>query len=356
MIDKISITNFKCFENIDLRLHDLNVFAGLNSAGKSTAIQSLLLFKQSQEQDPLVRNVVLNGHYVSLGVGKDILNEYTSEEQLKICFEDFSGVTSVLIDYEEDRDILSATLENNKIINSLNTKFEYIGAGRLSPQTIYEKSSVYVDTKTQLGINGEYTAHYISLHENDQVGITGRPLLASIQYWLGIISPGIRLNIHSIDNTDFDQIGYRYSDLRTAVTSNEYRPTNVGFGISYVLPVVTAIIKAQPGSILILENPEAHLHPQGQRKIGELIARCAAGGVQVLLETHSDHVLNGIRIAVKKKIIEAEQTRLFFFERTLRDNKIEHFAINPNILSNGKLDFWPDGFFDEWDKALDEIL
>ena len=83
------------------------------------------------------------------------------------------------------------------------------------------------------------------------------------------------------------------------VASSEYRPTNVGFGITYALPIVVSALSARPGSLLIVENPEAHLHPRGQVKMGELLCQASEAGIQVLIETHSDHVLNGIRLAVR---------------------------------------------------------
>lgn len=356
MIDKIAVNNFKCFEDLELSLSNLNVLSGLNSMGKSTAIQALLLLKQSQEQDAALHHLVLNGDYISLGVGKDILYENSDNEQLQFRFEDQSGRTIATVDYAQDQDILSVTIEGERIIVSLNSEFEYISAGRLSPQTIYEKSSLYVDNKSQLGVNGQYTAHYLAQHQDDIVGISGYTLKDTIQQWLNIISPNVRLNISSIPNADLAQIAYYYSGFPNAIKSSEYRPTNVGFGISYVLPVIIALLKAKPGSILVIENPEAHLHPRGQRKIGELIAQCAAYGVQIFLETHSDHVLNGIRIFVKQGKLDAGLTRLFFFDRILDGNKIKHTVVSPRILPNGKLDIWPEGFFDEWEKALDEIV
>lgn len=83
------------------------------------------------------------------------------------------------------------------------------------------------------------------------------------------------------------------------IGADYFTAQNVGFGISYVLPIVLALVKAKKGELIILENPEAHLHPRGQRKMGELIARAAQGGVQVIVETHSDHILNGIRFVCK---------------------------------------------------------
>ena len=106
----------------------------------------------------------------------------------------------------------------------------------------------------------------------------------------------------------------------------------------------------------MLENPEAHLHPRGQRKMGELIALCASKGVQIFLETHSDHILNGIRIAVKQKALKGDQVGLFYFSKNQEYDKTVHCVETPKINDNGRLDYWPDGFFDEWEKALDEII
>lgn len=100
---------------------------------------------------------------------------------------------------------------------------------------------------------------------------------------------------------------------------------------------------------MIIENPEAHLHPRGQRKIGELISRAAAGGVQVIVETHSDHLLNGIRLSVKEKKINRNITRLNYFYREEKEDKTfgkyyEYKKTSPQILDNGNLSNWPDGF------------
>jgi predicted ATPase len=133
------------------------------------------------------------------------------------------------------------------------------------------------------------------------------------------------------------------------------KPTNVGFGLTYVLPVVTAVLFASPGDLLIIENPESHLHPQGQARLGKLFAQSAEQGVQLFIETHSDHVLNGVRVATKQQLISPEKVGIFFFERYLAD---EHRTeiIQPIIDENGRINKWPPGFFDEWDNQLDELL
>ena len=134
------------------------------------------------------------------------------------------------------------------------------------------------------------------------------------------------------------------------------KPKNVGFGLTYALPVVTAILKSKPNDLLIIENPESHLHPAGQAMVGKLCCLAASGGVQIIIESHSDHFLNGIRVGVKEKLLSHEKVRLFFLERPFDQNTHSSIVQNPSIDEQGRLDYWPEGFFDEWDKQLDNLL
>jgi predicted ATPase len=97
--------------------------------------------------------------------------------------------------------------------------------------------------------------------------------------------------------------------------------------------------------MLLVENPEAHLHPAGQSKLGRFLARVAGSGVQVVMETHSDHVLNGARLAVAN-------------DRTLRarDMLVHYFGESQtsviSVNEKGELDHWPMGFFDQIENDL----
>ncbi|MCQ4437669.1 AAA family ATPase, partial [Clostridioides difficile] len=74
---------------------------------------------------------------------------------------------------------------------------------------------------------------------------------------------------------------------------------NVGFGITYVLSIITLVLSAEPGDILIIENPEAHVHPRGQIELGKFLALASKSGIQIIVETHSDHIFNGMRLFIK---------------------------------------------------------
>ena len=103
----------------------------------------------------------------------------------------------------------------------------------------------------------------------------------------------------------------------------------------------------------LIENPETHIHPHGQSRLAMLMAKAAQAGVQIFVESHSDHILNGIRVAAKRQWIEAEKVKINYFSRS--DKEIT--TILPlKLYQNGRIDKWPKGFFDEWDNMLDELI
>ena len=89
------------------------------------------------------------------------------------------------------------------------------------------------------------------------------------------------------------------------------------------------------------------MHPAGQALMGQFLADVARAGIQVVVETHSDHVLNGVRRAVKTGCIESEQVAIHFF----RAGSDEHpQVLSPTLDDTGNIDDWPEGFFDQFDK------
>jgi predicted ATPase len=142
--------------------------------------------------------------------------------------------------------------------------------------------------------------------------------------------------------------------IRTNAVYEFHRPHNVGFGITYVLPVIIALLMARPGDIVMLENPEAHLHPRAQARVARLCAKAAAAGVQVIVESHSDHVLNGVRVAAHDGEVPSNDISILFFDAPFTT---PNASVQPiRVDSAGRLDRWPDGFFDEGDRLLDRLL
>jgi predicted ATPase len=166
-------------------------------------------------------------------------------------------------------------------------------------------------------------------------------------------SPDVWLSVENISLTNLVQLRYSYRTKGIGGGSGQFRATNVGFGLSYSLPIVVACLSAKSGELLLIENPEAHLHPEAQLTIGDLLARTAASGVQVIMETHSDHVLNGIRLSIKRQVLEASSARFHFFRRN-EEGAAE--VQTPIVGSDGMLSDWPAGFFTQWDNTLIDLL
>lgn len=365
MIKELKIKNFKCFESLKLDLKPLNVLMGLNGMGKSTVIQSLLLLRQSYQENGL-SDLKLNGSYVTLGNGKDVLSERSENEKIEFYVKEAEGHLWVCSDYISDSDLLpNSSLENafSKGMSSalLNDRFLYLSAYRIEPRVLYHIADEKELQRRDFGNNGELAIHYLNVYgskniENDCViynSLEDRSLNEQVKSWLSLIAPGILPQVSV--NQGLRNAELRYAFREGSERTNAYKSVNVGFGITYVLPVIIALLTSKPGDLLLLENPEAHIHPAGQRWLGELIALACAGGVQIMVETHSDHIMNGIRLAVKKKKIYPDKAGIFFFYKDEEDG-YKHKVILPSIDQDGRIDVWPEGFLDEWDNALLDLM
>lgn len=141
---------------------------------------------------------------------------------------------------------------------------------------------------------------------------------------------------------------------RRGATAKALPPANTGFGISYALPVVVSGLLAAKGSMLIVENPEAHLHPGAQTAIGIFLAAVASAGVQVLVETHSENVLNGVRLAALRGIIPHDDASFLFL--SLAEGPGQPILHPITMNKAAELTSWPPGFFDQQGADLTEIM
>jgi predicted ATPase len=362
MIQKLLLKNFKRFPRQVVDLNSLTLFCGLNSTGKSTSIQALLLLRQSYQEGLLDKvGLQLNGELTKIGRAKDALYSDALEEKIEFELTTASGhTTNWSFEYAKEADIMEL-IPSSKSLDiyqeSLFTNsFQYLQAERLGPRRFLEISDFQVGQHRQIGTQGEYTAHYLFLFREDNIASSALShpsqislkLMSQVEAWLSEVTPGTRLNISSSQEMDLVNLQFKFSG-----DGAQYRSTNVGFGLTYTLPIIVAILSAKPGALLLLENPEAHLHPKGQAQMGELIARAASIGIQIIVETHSDHLLNGIRLAVHGGRLKPENVTLNFFQQQSANGS---FIVSPKIDRNGRIDQWPEGFFDEWDKSLDILL
>ncbi|QLE55521.1 DUF3696 domain-containing protein [Nostoc sp. TCL26-01] len=381
MIDSLTITNFKPFQNQSLRFRPLTLLSGLNSTGKSSVLQALLLLRQSYQKGSLLKKgLVLNGDLINIGTAKDAIFEGASKQD-ELVFEIHwkNGTKSIWKFKNQEEDIganflhLTSEFVDDKVyeFSSLfNQNFHYIEAERIGPRAFNKMSYDKVQLLGTLGARCEYTLNFLAVNEkkpianqklsHPEVKISqpqyddpkekSLALIDQVEAWMGEISPGTRIRIKSNPDMDLINLQCAYGD------SNPYRATNVGFGITYTLPIIVAVLASEPDTLILVENPEAHLHPRGQTKMGELLALAASCGVQVVIETHSDHVLNGIRLAVHDGKLKPEDVQLHYCQREEKQGQVYTKVVSPRIDRDGRIDRCPDGFFDEWEKILDALL
>ena len=252
----LRLVNFKAFTDRTFDLKPLTLLSGLNSTGKSCLLQSILLLHQSYQQKLLpATGLALNGDLVSIGTGRDALNEWADEDIIAFEIIGDDGKSGIWrFQSEKDADVLPL----------------------LSPsvaETVFPSEFYYLSSCTQL--------------------------------------------------------------------------TPLDYGILH---------RAKHGSLILLEHPEHRLHPSLASELGRQIAKSVERGVQVILETHSDHLLNGIRLAVHNGKLSPEDVALFHFQAVDFPEKREIDVQSLLINRSGRINRYPDGFFDQWDKDLEQLL
>jgi predicted ATPase len=373
MLSQLRLRNFKSARELPVSIRPLTVLAGLNGSGKSTVLQSLAVLKQSLDEGGRTPRLHLRGPLVQLGRGQDVLFEGATEDEIEIAPTTSSGSARFVGRVVPGSDTLEL-VSPVQDLGDLFDHFQYIQADRITPRTQYDQASAVHVEKGWLGVHGEFTVDFLRLRGADKVSaVRAFPrdalgvsedlykrvaptdtLIDQTAGWLQQLSPGVQIFSEEIGSTDAVSLLFQYTGTSIASGSRRMRATNVGFGLTYSLPIVVACLACPRGALVLLENPEAHLHPQGQAALGSLLARAAADGVQILVETHSDHVLNGIRIAVKGRTVGADDVALNYF---IRDAESAESTIQfPKVMPDGQLMDWPVGFFDQWDRSLSSLL
>jgi predicted ATPase len=378
MISKISIQNFKSLKNITFECSNLNLLTGLNGMGKSSVLQALLLLRQSFDKGYLEKSgITLNGDLVNIGVGKDALYQNAEKEEITFnaSFLQAEGTinNSWIFGYEKDSDVLlfaedafknSPKPENLEILALFNSQFKYLHAERWV-RNQYPRSDFQVVQNRSVGKHGEFAAHFLNHFGEETIdssllypGSSTNTLDYQVSAWMNEISPGTKVKTEKIRGVEAIKLSYDFPNNNGR--TDEITPGNVGFGITYVLSVIVLLLCAKPGEILLIENPESNLHPKGQSAIGHLMALVAQKGVQIFVESHSDHILNGILIAISNNYkngqggIQSSNVKIYFFD--IENERHESISHKIEIHENGRISKAPKNFFDQFSKDMKTIM
>lgn len=354
MITSFKLIGFKRFNNNYFPIQNLTVLTGLNGTGKSTFIQGLLLAREAAINQ---NSVPLSTPFgVDLGTAEDVLNWYSAEDKITLVIGS-ENVSSYTLELEiPEQRALYLNVAKHQSHSSLPTAFQktpraftYLCAERIGPRKTYKLSPQPIST-IELGVYGENTAQLIEafgnapLENNDRIHpLTpeedAKFLIYQLERWMNDIVRPLQIMAQKIDATD-------YATLKFKVENGQWvQSTNMGFGVTYALPIILAGLLVPKGGLLLVENPESHLHPAGQSAMGLFLGWLSGKGVQVIVETHSDHILNGIRRAIaERKYVEASAANVLFFDIESRDEMCTQLSFS----DNGSISQWPKKFFDQY--------
>lgn len=373
MIQNLTIKNFKAHSNTSLELKNLNILSGINGVGKSSVFQALLLLRQSQENNVLSRGLQLNKPYCYIGDFSDAIYQYADNDTIEFILNSIENGNQSW-KFRPDKNnlrkdfipIVGTASNNVENISVFNDNFHYLSASRMIKS---ESSTFSVESKRMLSIEkgqAELVAHFLfywGKEKKEKVrfenlihpSTADKDLLSQTTAWEREISPNV--NVVPVKNENSYSIKYSFN--KQGDKTNEYSSENVGFGLSYALPIIVAALSSDQNSLILVENPEAHLHPRGQSELAKLLALAAQSGVQIIIETHSEHIINGVLVACKKfekgeKGIEKDLVRIYNFKR----DEDKHCAIAERIiiLADGKVDRQPEDFFEQTEKDLNYLL
>lgn len=371
MINRLKLKDFKIHSNLEIQLGNMTILTGQNGMGKSSVMQSLLLLRQSCNTQIGLTGVNLKGDLTDLGGANDVECHSSTDGVLEIGL---SSNNSEELEFKFSYDVDSyetflPIIEPKPYIDALSrfalftNHFQYISAFRLGPQKGYERDTNIVQHQRQISkINGqcEYAIHFLS-HYGNKIHCIPELLFnkddendlleTQVEKWMQHISPRVNIVVEP-SGADF-KLNYKFSREDNPMTE-EMSAVNVGYGVTYVLPIILAILSAVPGSLILIENPEAHIHPKAQAELMKLMMKAAKVGVQIIIETHSDHIMNGALVAIVDEPEFIDIIKAYYFER---DDKT-HTSIphQLDIMKDGRILNPPIGFFDQIDIDMRTIM
>jgi predicted ATP-dependent endonuclease of OLD family len=363
MIKKLKVKNFKSLSDVNLEMRNLTLLTGLNGSGKSTVFQILKLLSDNIP--------------------------FLDDKNTAVYTDPFdSGF--VLATYSKIND-LSKTIQIGLETENRNFKWNLT----------YDQDEYGCPLKNSLLL---YTTDRYTLDELKQCALfTSRTKHVNLEKYMAIKDCSFFqeermefLNSFTVDSAlkhpcsesllITDQLGVWLSDITkgsvkiigTSFTKNDnnmyvrYEPKHIGLGLTYIIDVLIRLLMAKQGDLLLIENPEVFLHPHGQVVLGKLISMVAQNGTQLIIETHSDHLVNGIRIACHEDILDKDNVVFLYFKRDVKcDYKCSYVVpifINDDVrlysleFDGVKFDTEkrtatiPKGFSDTWLDSMSTLL
>lgn len=338
----LHIRGFKCFKDNIFTLNKMTLLTGANASGKSSVIQAILLLKAASESEETMSLLSLEDsrYAFDFGTPDSLINNDSAEDEVTISMNKGLAIGFNGGKQESGRRLFVEVNKLSELKSVFANGFVYFCAERQGPRYEYLRR---FSADFGCGCHGENTGNVVS--DNWNTRIAGNRMRKSVDdyalfnialdEWVDYVFPGISVRIQQVGSQNYQVI------IRDKQHNVQTDSTNIGFGISYALPIIVGALLSKEGSWLVIENPEAHIHAKAQSNMGYFLGMMAAAGLRVIIETHSEHVVNGIRrSAILSGRLNPEDINIYFFR-----GKSESKLIN--IDSQGNLSDFPIDFFDQ---------
>jgi predicted ATPase len=257
---------------------------------------------------------------------------------------------------------LSFFVQANKLLrNDFPKSVKYLRPLRNEPSAVYP----FMDQEigTNVGLKGEYTAAVLHANKGKKIRYPKPSLSATHEFSWAASTASLQDACHEwliylgvvnrVVTTDKGKLGY---ELQVRISEGERSQdlTHVGVGVSQVLPILVMCLLAEQDNILILEQPELHLHPKVQSKLCDFFISLTEFGRQCLVETHSEYLINRLRLRIAQSNQSELESRspVYFIEKSDGASTIRNVEIN----RFGVVQDWPVDFFDQSDREIEAIL
>jgi predicted ATPase len=374
MIKEIQISRFKNLRHTDrLSLGKINLLAGANGCGKSSFCQVLLCLSQTWRKGAM-NNLLPQGIWKSLGNYDDIHYAYDEDPTMEFLLKSDQGIYNEFkLAYRKSfstptlGEIENAFVNGKPIFDDSSSSDESTDGydhaeeeesllSSLSdyPNLLALRNLYYIAADRKAAPNKETLDETTPI---DYISPNGSNVLNVLwKYREKGVLPIIEELIKKVLEGGMIKLEPNGNDLELTINSVNnsklFRPENVGFGYSYILSVLTALVISKEGSTLIVENPEAHLHPSAQAALTNILIDYANNNnIQLFIETHSDHVLNTLLRAVKDKknpLARQDVQVLFFASEKTQEGHAEARVQALEITDSGHIQRPPKKFFEQY--------
>lgn len=336
MIEKIAVRGFKNIKHQELDIKPLTILTGLNSTGKSTVLQAILLIsKQVTEEQS-----VFAAHHIPDSF-QTLRNIYENSKQINVSLGTSEGNIHYTLcsDYSE-----LGPREPDMPLPEMEKNLYYLSAGRIGPEEFARMDN----QRIYCGENGSYLFGTFEREKSKPVIETlikersSYTLSTQLNHWLSYILD-IKLELNTEKrNEQTAEVRFKSDGIPNL------QPSQLGAGVSYLSKILILCLRAKANDTIMIENPEIHLHPAAQSRLGEFFAFVTRAGIQLILETHCEHLINRVQYEVFKKRISTNDVAIYYKKGiTVPYMKIE-------LDKNGRLvEEFPQGFFDA---TLAELL